>query len=79
MTGLSAVIGSWKTMPMLVAAQPAERARRERRVAVEHDLAAGDAPRGPGRRPRMARSVMVLPQPDSPTRPERPAARDVEG
>ena len=42
MTGLSAVIGSWKTMPMLSAhAQPSERARRER-VAVEHDLAAGD-------------------------------------
>ena len=71
MTGLSAVIGSWKTMPMCGAAQPGERfwARapgrrtRSRRRRSAHGREAG---------PMIARSVMLLPQPDSPTRPSAP-------
>ena len=73
-TGLSAVIGSWKIMPMR---SPRMRhisrvALADQLLAVEADAAGTCAPSGS--RPISAIAVIDLPQPDSPTKPERLAA-----
>jgi hypothetical protein len=69
-TGFSAVIGSWKIMPMRLPRSGTARCigLAHQLLAVEAD-AAGDFGRCSGSRPISAMTVMDLPQPDSPIRP----------
>ena len=71
MRGLSDAYGSWKTICIL-----RRSARRSRRPSSEHFLAA-ELHRARRRleQPQDQRPVVVLPQPDSPTKPERLARR----
>ena len=80
MTGFRAVIGSWKTIAISRprSSPRAIRRARARSVAVEDDLAPGDRARGRGSRPTSARSAIVLPEPDSPTRPSASPRRRLE-
>src|SRR5436189_1346095 len=78
-TGLSAFIAPWNTMAMSfhrygrMVASPPDRMSRPSTLTSPETVAEG------GRRPIRARIVVVLPQPDSPTRPNRsPFARSNE-
>ena len=70
-TGLSAVIGSWKIIDTSCRAARAGGPRRQRITSTPSITTwpAGDLRRGAAAAPRIARSAMLLPDPDSPTRP----------
>ena len=74
-TGLSEVIGSWKTMPSDAAAQLAQTlADRRPRRSCPSNSTRPDSLAFLGSSCRIARDSMVLPEPDSPTMPSvRPA------
>ena len=76
-TGLSAVIGSWKIIDMRVARSSRSRAARGARdvLALQPDAAADRPASVCGSRPITACAITDLPEPDSPTRQSDLAAR----
>ena len=72
-TGLSALIGSWKIMAIFgprsrLMSEPRSCRRSTPSSRISPEVTCASA----GSTPRMARSVMLLPEPDSPTRPRAP-------
>ena len=79
-TGLSAVIGSWKIIDMRVARSSRRRAARRARdvLALQHGCCRRCTGSAFGSRPITLCAITDLPEPDSPTRQSDLAAADVE-